>query len=457
MDAAGCSRREALLRVGSLGALGLTLPALLAADTRAAADRSGRPRASSFGRARSCIVVWLKGGPSQLDTFDPKPGAPSELRGPFQTIGTSVPGIDFTEHVPHLARQADKLTVLRTVSHGDGTHSTAGYLLTTGRVYPRPGESVSSREDAPHYGAVAAACQGAAEAAAPYVMVPDYLVVNGELRGGQNAGLLGTRFDPLVPGSSERRGAVRLADMGLGEQVPRGRLTQRHQLLARLEGATSQLAAADARALDSYRDKAFALLESDATRRVLSGDGEADREAERYGRGQFGQSVLMARRLVEAGVRLVHVNCMSSVLELTRNWDTHKDNFNTLKDVLLPRTDRAVAALIEDLADRGLLAETLVVVMGEFGRTPKVNADGGRDHWPPAASVLLAGAGVRAGATYGATDRDGAYPIEKPVSPARLAATIFHALGIDPELELITGSGRPYKICDGAPVLDLWG
>lgn len=457
MQPAGCSRRNALLRVGSLGALGLALPQLLAANAKAATSRPGKPRPSSFGRARSCVIVWLKGGPSQLDTFDPKPDAPSELRGPFQAIETSAPGIRFTEHVPHLARQADKLTVLRTVSHGDGTHSTAGYLLTTGRVYPRPGESVSSREDAPHYGAVAAASQGAAAAAAPYVMLPDYLVVNGELRGGQNAGLLGPRFDPLVPGSSERRGALRLIDMGLGQQVPRGRLSQRHELLARLEEATSPLAAADARTLETYRDKAFALLESDATRRALAGEGAADRDTERYGRVPFGQSVLMARRLSEAGVRLVHVNCMSSVLELTRNWDTHKDNFNTLKEVLLPRTDRAVAALVEDLADRGLLDETLVVVMGEFGRTPKVNADAGRDHWPPAASVLLAGAGVRAGAAYGATDRDGAYPIEKPISPARLAATIFHALGIDPELELVTGAGRPYRICDGAPVLDLWG
>jgi hypothetical protein len=451
MPIVGCSRRQALLGLGSLGFFGLSLADLLRTRT----DAASPARHKGFGRARSCIVVLLKGGPSHLDMVDMKPEAPAEVRGPFRPIETNVAGIQVSEHLPLLARQIDKLTIVRTVSHGDGVHSTAAYQMTTGRPFPRPGESVSTRDDAPHWGAVAAAEGGAEAAAAPYVLVPDYLVVNGELRGGQNAGLLGSRYDPLVPGGGAGPGQLRLAQLGLAPNVPAARMSERARLLAAIEAAPHP-AAEGAEVVEIYRQKALSLLRSEATRRALAVESQPQVVREHYGRCQFGESVLTARRLIEAGVRLVHVNCMSSVVELTRNWDTHKDNFNTLKNVLLPRTDRALAALLADLSASGLLDETLVVVMGEFGRTPRINPDAGRDHWPPAGFALLAGAGIAAGRTYGATDRHGAYPADSPVSPAQLAATVFHALGIDPRLELTTWSGRPYRICDVEPVLELW-
>ena len=255
---------------------------------------------------------------------------------------------------------------------------------------------ISTREDHPHIGGVVSAISAKTCAVPPFVLVPDYLVVNGQFRSGQNAGFLGKRYDPLVPGGDPSRDDFRPLDLGLGETVEAAQLRQRRELLAGLNSRTTTSKIADpVSEMDSYRDKAFALLETDRTRRTFDVGAEALAVRERYGKDFFGQSVLLGRRLLEAGARLVHVNCMSSIFGGDKNWDTHKDNFNLLSQILLPRTDRAIAALLADLSASGLLDETLVVVTGEFGRTPKINPQAGRDHWPHVFSVLLAGQGFQ--------------------------------------------------------------
>lgn len=448
--------RRKLLEVGSLGLLGLTLPGILRG--RALSAASPKPRHPSFGRAKSCVVVFLKGGPPQQDTFDMKPEAPSEIRGEFRSIPTNVPGIHFCEHLPRLARVADKLNVLRTLSHRDGTHSTAAFLVTTGHQFPRPGEAVMSRDDPPHFGAVAAAVRGRESALPPFFMVPDRFVVNGEIRGGQNAGFLGSQLDPFLPGGDPNLPGYGASAFGEQAATAPERVRSRRSLLDGFEShARLGLRDSSIESFAAIQAKALGILERGTQKSLFDLDSETSSVRERYGRTTLGQSTLLARRLIEAGTMLVHVNCMSSVRDLTRNWDLHKSNFSTLKDVLLPSTDPAVASLIEDLSASGLLDETLVLVLGEFGRSPRINRDAGRDHWPQAQSVLLAGAGLPGGRTYGATDREAAFPIDKPVSPAELVATVLHALGVDPALEVQTRDGRPHRVCDAEPVLELWG
>ena len=451
------SRRD-LLRVGGLSLLGLSLPELLRAQARAFERPSRRP--ASFGKARSCIVIFLKGGPSQLDTFDMKPDAPAEIRGDFRPVPTNVPEMMICEQLPLLARQASKFTIARAVCHADNDHASAAYEMTTGNAYPRPTNlsGKSTREDHPHLGSAVAAVEASHCPVPPFAMVPQYLVVNGEFRSGQNAGFLGSRYDPLVPGGDPNNPDFKPVDLGLGASLTPEQLRNRRLLLKSVNDHIRRLGKDSAlQALDTNYQKAFALLESGLTTQALDIRREPTSIRERYGRNFFGQSLLLARRLIEAGVRLVHVNCMSSIFGGVENWDTHKDNFQLLKHPLLPRMDRGVAALLEDLSVRGLLSETLVVVTGEFGRTPRINAVAGRDHWSWAFSVLLAGAGVPGGRLYGATDKYGAYPIEKAVRSGQLAATIFHALGIDPIARVPTLLGRPWQISAEAPVQQLLG
>jgi hypothetical protein len=447
--------RRGLLRAGSVGLVGL--PDLLHGEALARQRPAARLR--GFGRAKSCVLIWLKGGPSHLDTFDPKPDAPSAIRGEFRTIATNTPGIFFSEHVPCLAAQADKLTVVRSLTHGDNGHPSAAYQMTTGHAYPRAMNlaDISTRDDHPHIGASVASLRGKTSAAPPFVLVPDYLVVNGQFRSGQNAGFLGKGFDPLVPGGDPSRDDFRPLDLGLGETVERQRLRDRRALLESINGRVARPPESAALGeMDSYREKAFTLLETGRTRRAFDVQAEPAEVRDRYGRNFFGQSVLLARRLLEAGVRLVHVNCMSSIFGGDKNWDTHKDNFNMLSQILLPRTDRAIAALLADLSASGLLDETLVVVTGEFGRTPKINPNAGRDHWPQVFSVLLAGAGLDGGRIFGSSDKHGASPASQAVTSSELSATIFHALGIDSASQLTTPAGRPWQISDAKPVVELW-
>ncbi|HVU87861.1 MAG TPA: DUF1501 domain-containing protein [Pirellulales bacterium] len=450
------TRRQALA-FGTASLFGLSLADLLRGRLRA--NSRAPNEVSSFGRAKSCILIWLKGGPSHLDTFDLKPDAPVEIRGEFRPIDTVVPGMRFAEHLPRLARQADKLLVVRSMSHTDTGHPSGAYQMTTGREYPRAQNLAdnSTREDHPHLGSSVAAVARPLCPAPPYVLVPQYLIVNGQFRSGQNAGALGRRFDPLVPGGDPNSEDFRPKDLGLAATVDREQILARRALLTSLNEVRADLRR-DPSIIDfnGCHAQAFNLLAGGTSRQAFDIAAEPATLRDRYGRTQLGQSTLLARRLIEAGVGLVHVNCMSSILEPNCTWDSHKDNFNILKDHRLPPADAAIAALLEELHQRGMLDETLVVVAGEFGRTPKVNSGAGRDHWPNAFTVLLAGAGLPGGTYYGATDKYGAYPSERPISPARLAATIFHALGIDPSTELTVSAGRRWRLADEPPALEMW-
>jgi hypothetical protein len=287
-------------------------------------------------------------------------------------------------------------------------------------------------------------------------MIPQYLVVNGQFRSGQNAGFLGSRFDPLVPGGDPNSPDFQPVDLGLLSPVEPDRLGSRRRLLQAVNGGPRPEGPAAGRAWDNYQERALAMTAAGRTQRAFDIQAEPEAVRRRYGRNFFGQSVLLGRRLLEAGVRLVQVNCMSSIFGGTVTWDTHKSNFALLKDTLLPRMDQGVAALLEDLSATGQLKETLVVVTGEFGRTPKINAEAGRDHWATAFTVLLAGAGLPGGGLYGASDRLGAEPADRPVTSGQLAATVFHALGIDPAAQIPNVQGRPWRICDEGPLVDLW-
>jgi hypothetical protein len=455
--ARGLSRRD-WLRAGSLGLFGLNLPSLLSARVQASPPAGRDP---SRGKAKSCLIVFLNGGASHHDTFDMKPDAPAEIRGEFKPIDSNVPGIRVCEHLPRVARVMDRCTVVRSLSHRDSNHPSGVYWMVTGHPYHKGiGSGLSehvSREDHPHIGSALTAVEGKRDRAAPaFATVPDYIAVNGPIRAGQHGGFLGSKYDPLVPRGNPDSPDFAPWDLGLVPAVGPDRLQGRRSLLA---GVNRQLAYlerhARARSLDNLYEKAYGVLASGITQRAFDMGQEPAKVRERYGRNLFGQSVLLGRRLVEAGVRLVHVNWIR-ILE--QGWDTHNDNFNALKNKLLPPMDQAFSALIEDMSGSGLLQETLVILMGEFGRSPKITAaNAGREHWPDVFTILLAGAGIPGGRLYGSSDKNGAYPLDHPIGPGELAATIFHALGVDPASQVQTMFERPWQICDDKPVLNLWG
>jgi hypothetical protein len=470
--------RRDMLRVGSLGIAGLSLPGLLAAESKTAESRDGgSPRR---GKARSCILFFLEGGPAHQDTFDMKPDAPEEYRGEFQPIATSEPGVWVCEHLPRLARQMHHVAQVRSVHHRVVDHNAGAYYALTGRAPFEQGRLIISESpsDFPPFGSVMARLRPPGSALPAFVHLPDLMFNNNFDLPGQKAGFLGPAFDPFVVGDPsapnyEVPGLKRVKD------VSAERFQDRKGLLAQLDQARG-LSPADPEVarLSIHLERAFELLSSSASRKAFDLSQEPAALRERYGLPDrvdrsvearkfgglphLGQCMLMARRLVESGVRLVTV-CTGRRID--QSWDTHRDHFPLLKKSLLPYTDVAFSALLEDLDQRGLLDETLVVAMGEFGRTPKLGqttssagADkAGRDHWPNCYSVLLAGGGVRGGAVYGASDRHAAYPAERPVTPEDIAATIYHALGIDPETRVYDQLDRPHSVALGKPILDLFG
>ncbi len=452
----GPSRRE-WLRAGSLGLFGLSLPAFL----RAQAQATPAGRHTTWGKARSCLIVFLNGGASHHDTFDMKPDAPAEIRGEFNPIDSNVPGIRVCEHLPRVSRVMDRCTVVRSLSHQDNNHPSGVYWMVTGHPYHKGiGSGLSeniSREDHPHIGSALTAVEGKRDRAAPvFATVPDYIAVNGPVRAGQHGGFLGSKYDPLVPRGNPDSPDFAPWDLGLVPAVGPDRLQGRRALLASVNHQLAHLERhAQARSLDNLYEKAYGVLASGITRRAFDMGQEPAKVRERYGRNLFGQSVLLGRRLVEAGVRLVHVNWIR-ILE--QGWDTHNDNFNALKNKLLPPMDQAFSALVEDMSASGLLQETLVILMGEFGRSPKITAaNAGREHWPQVFTILLAGAGIPGGRLYGSSDKTGGSPLDHRIGPGELAATIFHALGVDPASQVQTMFERPWQICEDKPVLDLWG
>ncbi len=454
------SRRE-WLRVGGLGCLGLSLPGLWTGRARAAAE-SARP--ASFGRAKACIVLFLAGGPPQHETFDPKPDAPREVRGDFLSIPTSVPGVHFSETLPHTAGVAHRLAVIRSMTTDIHAHSTSGAYMLTGYVPQSTAENVPpGPQDWPSIAAAVGALRPSERSPLSSVVLPEIIANDGNIVWpGQNGGLMGAPWHPMVMKCDPTQTPLRIDGMSLEDGMTALRLSERFDLLNQLDahfraGAESG-AVAD---MSRLQQTAFDLLHSDASRAAFDLSQERPALREAYGPHKFGQSVLLARRLIEAGSRLVQVNWpREGAAEVAGSplWDTHRNNAGRVRDVLCPQFDRTFATLIEDLAARGLLDETLVVAMGEFGRSPKINAEGGRDHWGTCFSVVLAGAGLGGGQIIGASDRLGGTPDLHPVRPPDLAATIFHLLGLAPNTEFIDPLGRPRSLTDGGnPIRDLVG
>jgi len=439
------TRRE-VLRVGGLSALGLTLADWFRA--RAAGADTGQ------GRARSVILIFNCGAPSHIDLWDPKPDAPDDIRGPFKPIATNVPGIQVSELLPELAKRADRYALVRTVNHGHNQHNSGMYWSIVGRPYREDSTLINpTRGDYPSFGTLAgwlAQQHGYDRALPPYVITPaphcDSTVY---ITPGQYGGFLGSRYDPFVLNGDPN--SPRFTVPNLAPVVGDARLERRRGLLARLDGGLRGAAEADPRALDAAQEKAFSLVTSPEVRRAFDLSQEPVKVRDRYGRHTWGQSHLLARRLVEAGARFVTtVNGQSIV------WDTHKDNFNLLRNRLVPPMERAFTALLDDLTERGLLESTLVIWMGDFGRTPKINSDAGRDHWPSCFSVVMAGGGIRGGQVVGESDRTGAYPVSRPVSPADIHATVFAALGFDPQATTYPSpEGRPLPLSTGTPIREL--
>lgn len=430
-------RRRFLATAATTG-LGLGLP--LAAT---AVPRSSTARA----RIRSCILIFYYGGPSHLDTFDPKPDAPVEVRGEYRTIATAVPGIRVCEHLPLTARLMNRLALVRSLHHPMRNHNSAAAQTLTGRT-PAGGDQELLTDDPrglPTLGSAISYALGPRAGVLPYVALP-YTLYNVVQLPGQSPGLLGGVYDRFQVDADPNAPDFRVATLDGA-----GSLSDRAALLHRLDRAPLSGPAARAAA---YRDRALRLVASPEVHRLFDLSKEPARLRERYGRHRLGQSLLLARRLAEGGVRLIAA-FDGQTNGQDANWDSHEKLFARHRQ-LLPPSDQALSALIEDLETRGLLDTTLVVALGEFGRTPKVNGNGGRDHWPDCYTAVLAGGGVRGGSVYGGSDRIGAYPASDPVTPGDLAATLFWCFGIDLDLEVRDQTDRPFRLTEGQPLTSLF-
>ncbi len=454
------SRRE-WLEIGGAGLIGLTLPRLLAADERRRAAAPDAVQASAGAavmgspRARSCIVLFLAGGPSQLDTWDMKPAAPAEIRGEFAAIPTRVPGIQFGEHLPRLAQQAHRLAIVRSAHHRvSNAHAAATYTALTGDDRGDATIAVAAGpNDYPAIGSVLSLLRPPDRPIVPFVSLP-YITAEG--RGGPPqpgvyGGWLGKAFDPLFVLRDPNAPDFGIPELTLLADVTAERLNARRALLDQLNAHLASLdASRSVRGLNGFQERALGLLSSRVTRNAFDLGAEPDAVRDRYGRNIYGQSVLLTRRLIEAGTRVVTLKWAP---DANATWDTHGQNFAKLKSELLPQLDAALASLLDDLAERGLLGETLVVVMGEFGRTPKVNKAAGRDHWPSCYSLVFAGGGTKGGFVLGASDKIGAYPADSPVTPQDIVGTIYAALGVRPDTMLRDPLGRPLRLVPDGRVL----
>ncbi len=465
-------RRDALLQLGTVGLGGLTLPKLLHADqsrARLAANGKLTPKAT----AKSCILVYLWGGPPQQETFDPKLDAPDGIRSQFGATHTVVPGISICDQLPQIAKQTDKLAIIRSYTHPSNIHEIGVNYTLTGRfkdglAVPR---NMRNRTDFPTLGSVVSyfSPPGAMPAA---VTIPRPIGHDGVIYTGTHAGFLGPRFDPLEMQAPGEVSGPAPHSLDLPTGLDAVRVQSRVGLLKVLEETERKLQSQGDRSslagLESAREQAYRMLFAPEAKGAFEVARESDRMRERYGRNEYGEAFLLARRLVESGVRLVTLVWYyispkdGNVLNV---WDNHGGtaSLNSIsghqmlkESYCLPSLDQGYSALIEDLSQRGLLDDTLVAMMGEFGRTPKINPQAGRDHWGPCQSVVLAGGGIQGGQVYGASDRQAAYPTQNPVSPEDFIATIHHALGIPLDAELHDALNRPHRVCDGNPLVNLF-
>lgn len=461
-NASPLTARRDILRAGTVGLLGMSMPRLLASQAAAAEAIASAPAP----RARAVLLLFMWGGPAHQDTWDLKPDAPAEVRGEFKPISTKVPGIQICEHFPQLAQRTDQLAIIRSMTHTDVNHTTSTHYLLTGKAPPPVNDL---RKDWPHMGAVLSRLGRGTGPLPPFVSmrpklentVPRFV----EQSHGQFAGWLGPTWDPLTIDADPSKPDYRVGDFQLQDGVSLDRVGGRQSLLGRLESQLDQLEQnRTVGAMSRHYSRAFDLLASAVGRSAFDLTEEPDAMRDRYGRNPHGQSVLQARRLIERGVPLVTVFWPNDgIKNVSVYWDTHSKNFIDHRDRLMPPADQAFSTLLDDLADRGLLDDTLVIWTGEFGRTPKVgqrNSDAGagrdgRDHWPNCFTSVLAGGGIRGGQVYGSSDRHAAFPASNATNPVDLAATVYHLLGVPEGLELHDNLNRPLVICPGRPIPEL--
>lgn len=459
-------RRDAMIRLGQVGLGAMTLPGLLRTEQAQAKERRSIVR-STPGRAKSCILIYLWGGPPQMDMWDPNPLAAEGIRSHFAPIDTNVPGISVAEEMPRFAQLADKAAIIRTVSHNSNAHEPSVYRTLTGDINPslRVPRNHRTRGDAPNIGSVVSSFSKSAGLPGS-VTIPRPIGHEGVTYAGTYAGFLGARHDPMEVEAAGESKSGATHSMELASELSQTRLLARRGLLNVIEDQDRQLNAdgAGQGGYDEFRDQAFGMLSSPAAKEAFDLTTIDDATRDRYGRTEWGQSILMARRLIEAGVRLVTISWMyiQKSGNVANIWDNHGPfegltGYGMLKAKYgIPTLDQGYAALMEDLSNSGLLDETMVAMYGEFGRTPKINKNQGRDHWGACQSVVLAGGGIQGGQVYGTTDRDSAYPTSKPVSPEDLLATIYYGMGIAPESEILDPFGRPHRVSSGRPLADLF-
>jgi hypothetical protein len=440
--------RRQLLQAGSLTGMGLLLPGLCRA--RAAV----RPSGGTFGRARSVIMLYLHGGHAQQETWDPKPDGPSPEKGEFGAIATSVPGVRVSELLPRSAQIMHRLAVIRSLSHGNANHVQASLSAMTGHAHPpnleARGDFPPTPSDFPPFGAVLSSLRKPGRLPAWVQVGPLMRRNNGTVLHGQLPGFLGAKCGPLTIDQDLRADAVRIGAISASPELSVSRLSNRQALLQQIDSQRRLMdQVGEARTFDGYQERAFRLLTAPATGKAFDLAAEPRAMRERYGRTQFGQCCLLARRLAEAGVPMISVHYCQTP---DGSWDTHSSHFRQMKQSLCPTFDQAFAALVADLDERGLLGQTLVLANAEFGRTPKINRAAGRDHWPWVYSIALAGGGVGAGVVYGSSDKVAAYPASHPHDPMDLAATVYHLLGVPDDTSVHDQTARPHQLVIGKKI-----
>jgi hypothetical protein len=442
--------RRSVLTAGLGGLLGLGAHSLIGNAALGAATG-----AAGFGKAKRCIFLFMWGGPSQLDTFDMKPAAPDNVRGAFKPVATKVPGLQICEHFQQLPALMDKVAVIRSLGHDDPAHLSSGHATVTGHLAPvlKSDKDPPSSKDSPHLGSVVSRLFPAPPALPSFVMLPwkaFHPSAPGGQAPGQHGGWMGANYDPLLVGGDPSKANWKVPALQLQDGLTPQLLADRYKLLQEIDTQREALdrSAAAAR-LAGDQAKAVNLLSSSEVRNAFDLEQESAATRDRYGRNIHGQCVLLARRLIEHGVPIVNVNWHNDGHNF---WDTHGNNFNRLKNDLIPPSDRALAALLTDLSERGMLEDTIVAWVGEFGRKPQISGGSGREHWPYCYSGLLAGGGITGGAIYGSSDAHAAYPANNAVTPRDYAATILHALGV-PATQMLAGAdGRPHPVYGGKPI-----
>lgn len=445
---AGEISRRRMMQVGGLGLLGVSLPRLLRAD-------ESRRAVGVSARADSCIIVFLDGGPPHLDMWDMKLDAPPEIRGEFKPIDTSLTGVVFSEHLPRMARHMHRSTIIRSAHHSvNNAHAAAVYTALTGHDRGEKGGGTRP-DDHPAIGSVMGMVRPPEQPIVPFVSLP-YITkegAGGPPQPGFFGGLLGSSYDPLFVLKDPNAADFSIPELALQADVGADRLNRRKALRGTVDAQFTERVARGVTGMDGFQERAFRLLSSEATQRAFQLSREPDKIRDSYGRNIYGQSTLLARRLIEAGTRVVSI---SWAPDANATWDTHGNNFGKLKNELLPQLDMAVGSLLNDLVEREMLDRTLVVVMGEFGRTPKVNGAAGRDHWNFCYGLMLAGGGIKPGFIYGASDKTGAFPAANPVTPAEIVATIYQLLGVPHTFEFRDATNRPFGLVPwGEPIGEL--